>query len=72
MKKFFILLIVVLMLAGLTFTSFAAKPDNPRWNGNEHAYDQDGTPLRDCVVTDWPNPDECVPIGDEHKYKWGK
>ena len=38
MKKIFILLMVVLMLAGLTSISFA------RWNsdeqGNEYAYDQ--------------------------------
>ena len=41
MKKFFILLMVVLMLAGLAFTTFA------RQNGNEYAYLQDGGPLRD-------------------------
>jgi len=41
MKKFFILLIVVLMLAGLSFTSFAGQ------NGNQYAYDQEDGPLRD-------------------------
>ena len=45
MKKFFILLMVVLMLAGLTFTSFAQWNDNE--NGNEYAYDQEDGPLRD-------------------------
>jgi hypothetical protein len=46
MKKFFILLMVVLMLAGLTFGSFAMN-DTPGWNGQEHAYDQGGDPIRD-------------------------
>jgi len=45
MKKYFILLMVVLMLAGLTFTSFA--DDHPGRNGNEYAIEQDGEPLRD-------------------------
>ena len=62
MKKFFILLIVVLMLAGLSFTSFAGQ------NGNEYAYDQEGGPLRDGSCQEWPNPDECVPIGGEYKH----
>jgi len=43
MKKFFILLMVVLMLAGLAFTSFA------QWNGNQYAKNIDtiGEPPRD-------------------------
>ena len=52
------------MLAGLTSTSFAV------WTGK-------GNPevgIRDCLkdgsCQDWPNPDECVPIGNGHKYKW--
>jgi hypothetical protein len=47
MKKFFILLMVVIMLAGLAFGSFAAKPASPGRNGNQYAYDQDGEPPRD-------------------------
>jgi hypothetical protein len=43
MKKYFILLMVVLMLAGLTFSSFA------QWKGNEWAKDVGGTPTRDCL-----------------------
>jgi len=46
MKKFFILLMVVLMLAGLTFTSFAQR------NGNEYAYNQEDGPLRDGSCQD--------------------
>ncbi len=47
MKKFFILLMVVLMLAGLTFTSFAHQ------NGNEYAWDQlNEEPLRDGSCND--------------------
>ena len=63
MKKFFILLMVVLMLAGLTFTTFAGQ------NGNEYAYNQEDGPLRDGSCQDWLNPDECVPepVGDEYK-----
>ena len=63
MKKFFILLMVVLMLAGLTFTTFAGQ------NGNEYAYNQEDGPLRDGSCKDWPNPEECKPVGDKHKYK---
>jgi len=65
MKKFFILLMVVLMLAGLAFTSFA------QWNGNQYAKNIDtiGEPPRDGSCGDWLNPEECDPIGDEHKYK---
>ena len=46
MKKIFILLIVVLMLAGLTFTSFA--DEHPGRNGNQNAYEQEDGPIRDC------------------------
>ena len=76
MKKFFILLIVVIMLTGLTFSSFAAKPDDPQWNGNEYANNQEDGPLRDCLkdgsCIDCPNPDGCVPEGDGPKQKKGK
>ena len=58
MKNFFILLMVVLMLAGLTFTTFAGQ------NGHEYANNQVDGPLRDGSCQDWPDPDECVPIGD--------
>ena len=77
MKKFFILLMVVLMLAGLTFSSFAG----PKGNG-DCVRDKDGTgdncqdPVdsvlvsNDCPNPDCPYPDDCVPIGDqENKYK---
>ena len=46
MKKFFILLMVVLMLVGLASTSFA------QWNGNEYAYEQEDGPLRDGSCRD--------------------
>ena len=69
MKKFFILLIVVIMLTGLTFSSFA------RQNGNEYANNQEDGPLRDCLkdgsCIDCPNPDGCVPEGDGPKQKKG-
>ena len=66
MKNFFILLMVVLMLAGLTFTSFAHQ------NGNEYAYNQEDGPLRDGSCQDCPDPEECDPIGDGPQYRGGK
>ena len=47
MKKFFILLMVVLMLAGLTFTSFAGN--GPGFGG----YDGECNP--ECPNSDCPN-----------------
>jgi hypothetical protein len=47
MKKFFILLMVVLMLAGLTSTSFAVS--GPGFGG----YGGDGNP--ECPNSDCPN-----------------
>ena len=75
MKKFFILLMVVLMLAGLTFSSFAVKQQG---EGNGDCdQKRDGSCLDssllagdDCTNPNCPNPDGCVPVGDEHK--WGK
>ena len=65
MKKFFILLMVVIMLAGLAFSSLAKQ------TGYQNANLQDGEPTRDCLkdgsCIDCPNPDGCVPEGDEHK-----
>jgi len=46
MKKFFILLMVVLMLAGLTSTSFANVGGGNVWAGDK-GYDGDGNP--DCT-----------------------
>jgi hypothetical protein len=65
MKKNFILLMVVIMLAGLAFGSFA------EWTGNGRT--DVGDPIRDCLkdgTGDYcPNPDGCVPTGDENKHK---
>ena len=68
MKKFFILLMVVLMLAGLTFTTLAGQ------NGNEYANNQEDGPLRvrDGSCQDCPDPGECDPIGDGPQYRGGK
>jgi len=50
MKNFFILLMVVLMLAGLTFTSFAG---NGNTYAGENGYEGDCNP--DCPNSDCPN-----------------
>ena len=57
---------VVLILAGLTFATFA------RQNGNEYAYNQIDGPLRDGSCQDCPDPGECDPIGDGPQYRGGK
>jgi len=44
MKKFFILLMVVLMLAGLTFSSFAVNGPGAAFGG----YDGGGNPTCPC------------------------
>jgi hypothetical protein len=69
MKKFFILLMVVLMLSGLIFTSFAGRNDNGRNGAGEGDCLQDGSGDA-CPNPDCPNPDGCEPDGDEHK--WGR
>jgi len=68
MKKLFILLIVIFMLVGLTFTSFAKQ----NYNGNEYAYNQEDGPLRDGSCQDCPDPEECDPIGDGPQYRGDK
>jgi len=66
MKNFFILLMVVLILAGLTFSSFAD------WTGNGNPDVGDRDCLKDGSCIDCPNPDGCVPIGDGPQYRGGK
>jgi len=68
MKKFFILLMVVIMLTGLTFSSFAV------WTGK--GVSGVGDQIRDCLKdgtgSDCTNPDGCDPIGDGPQYRGGK
>ena len=66
MKIFFILLIVVLMLAGLTSTTFAGQ------GVGKGVCDQIRDPeVCEQVGSVCPNPEDC-PIGDENQYRGGK
>ena len=51
MKKFFILLMVVLMLVGLTFSSFAGQ------GSSEKGFRNRGASCDVCPDPDCPNPD---------------
>ena len=71
MKKIFILLMVVIMLAGLTFTTFA-RQNVPKGNGDCDRLQDGSCSDSVCPNPDCPNPDECIPIGDGPHYRGGK